>query len=185
MPPKKSCSCKSHDDIVKSDDNSSISIFNIESSKKLKKSALNYLVTEGLLQKKPRYLCNYCYEYAIRNTEYKRYTVEELCTSITEDILDEAQIIHLCQVMGKKFKNILVNVTVSLDMAYLQSLNADEQIDSMDKSILCFLSAIASDGYSKKVKIVNTYEHLISLTNTNFIGPLNFALNLISLCDWK
>ena len=108
------------------------------------------------------------------------YTFEEFCECISQDGFDNEQFITLSSVFGKTMRKKLVTINNCTDASFLQTLNAADQLENIDKSVLAFLNALAVNGTDKKVKTLNAYEHLVSLALNNYIGALNFALNLIS-----
>ena len=110
----------------------------------------------------------------------KLYTFEKICDTISEDVFDSDQNILLSSVFGKLIRKRLASVKSCTDASLLQSLNAADHLENIDKTVLSFLNAITLNESDKKVKLLNTYEHLVSLAVTNYIGPLNFAINLIS-----
>ena len=66
-------------------------------------------------------------------------------------------------------------------MESVKDLNVDKQLESIDPDVYTFLSALSSEPYEQKVQILNAYEHISNLSNSYYIGPLNFAMNIISL----
>ena len=62
MPPKRVCSCKIHGG--DSGETSTGAVQNIETCKKFAKSVVSFLVEEGNLSARSKYLCNECYEKA-------------------------------------------------------------------------------------------------------------------------
>ena len=90
-----------------------------------------------------------------------------------------SEAISVADALGNKFKNILSRNSVSSDMSVVNKLNASEQVSRLDKSIYAFLSALSIDENRQQVEILNAYEHLSNLSILYYIGPLNFALNIL------
>ena len=183
MPPKRACSCSDHNESSSELDNA---VYRID-GKKFKKQVIEYLVSEGALQSYHTYLCQNCYNKGLEKTEGVKlarkpelYTFEEFCKSISEDEFDSEQVIELSSVFGTMMRKRLVTVRSCTDTSFLENLNAADHIVNIDRTVVSFLNALALNESDKKVKILNAYEHLVSLAVTNYIGPLNFGLNLIS-----
>ena len=108
------------------------------------------------------------------------YTFEEFCKAIFEDEFDSEQNIALSSVFGIMMRKMLVNVRSFTDTSFLENLYAADHIVNIVGSVASFLNVLSVNEIYKKVKTLNAYEYLLSLAVTNYISPLNFALNLIS-----
>ena len=184
MPPKRACSCSAHASTEVDNGN----VYRI-SGKKYKRKVIEYLVSEGLLQPYHTYLCEACYTNGLDkiededgklDDEPKLYTFEEFVHCIEDECFDDVQNITLFTMFGKIMRKKLGSVKSCTDSSFLQQLNADDYLGNADENVLAFLNALALNDSDKKVKILNAYEHLVSLVVTNYIGALNFALNLIT-----
>ena len=67
MPPKRACSCSGHKDVASEPDNTKV--YKIEGSKKLKRSVIEYLIGEALLQLYHTYLCQKCYDNGLQKIQ--------------------------------------------------------------------------------------------------------------------
>ena len=85
----------------------------------------------------------------------------------------------LCSAVAEKFRRTLRKIPTAPYMESVKDLNADKQLESIYPGVYTFLSALSSEPYEQKVQILNAYEHISNLSNSYYIGPLNFALNIL------
>ena len=175
MPSTKNCSCTNHESIA----GEGVLVQNIQKCKKYKKSAIEFLISNGLMESHSKYLCCDCYEYGLSQTNVHTYIVSEICEMINAGTIDDSDVSLLAGSLAQKFKTILSENSVSPDVALLKKLNAKEEIDKINTVVYNFLSSLCIDENEQEDEILNAYEHLSNLSNKYYIGPLNFALNIL------
>ena len=189
MPPKKSCSCKIHDTTC-----DSAKVHNLESSKKYSKTIIALLVEEGNLSARAKLLCSSCYDNACerfkvheeqsenaKRQKPDKYTLDEIIDLIKNKGLSEDVMSNIMKATGaylhdKLYRNVERNYAEREgleNMSYIKEMSAYS-------TVLCeFLQALAGSSQIGG-KILNAAEVLTHLVNPDFIGKLNFSMNLIS-----
>ena len=175
MPPKRVCSSSGHTD---SSGELSDNVHRID-GKKYQKKVIDHLINQGLIKPYHSFLCENCYKNG-QDEIAERYTIDEICEMISSGGFEVDETIALSSAFGNLMRKKLVCVESLTDISFIQTLNASNNLDNIDKVVLSFLNAIALNENDKKVKILNAYEHLVNLSVSKYIGPLNFSLNLIS-----
>ena len=191
MPPKRTCSCKIHETNAES---THVVVQNLETCKKFSKTVISFLVEEGKLSPRAKLLCNTCYEKAclryghnendsnvVKKQKTEKYTVDEFVQLINNKSVDEINMRKIMKATGSYLHDELYN---NVDINYtekhtLENMSYSHELSAYPNVLCDFLLALAAST-DKCAQILNSAEVLTYLVNSNFIGKLNFSMNLIS-----
>ncbi|XP_060586641.1 uncharacterized protein LOC132742292 [Ruditapes philippinarum] len=176
MPPKRKCSCRDHDELSTSDS----PVSSIVSSKKLKKTALNYLKDNNLLQSYHKYLCEGCYMFALNHATTAKYVFNEFCSLIENNDIEQDDFILLSRSYAKLIKIRLRGIKSDYVSKYIEGLLFENLWSDMDVAVREFFLEFCEEAASKNNCAINAYENLVQLASPSYIGPLNFAKTVIS-----
>ena len=176
MPPTKACSYKEHDNLKKS--TGKIPIQNIKTYKKFKKSVLSFLISKGFLEAHH----NFCV----------MIVMTTVCVKLTLKIYGKRTLwaykwwqckwewyVIIMQCRWWKIQEDIEENSYSSLYGKREGLKCRQTARKHRPWRVYILSALFGEPYEQKVQILNAYEHISNLSNSYYIGPLNFALNIL------
>ncbi|KAJ8322266.1 LOW QUALITY PROTEIN: hypothetical protein KUTeg_000737 [Tegillarca granosa] len=193
MPPRKNCSCVSHEKYSEGRD---YKVFRID-ARKFRIAVINHLKANNELFNHSTFLCTACVSVAegqLKCSAKKKLQIddffEEVIKAIEGGFLGEEKLTRLSIAIGRTTTKAIFDDSVNLGMLYqndlyLQSLNVKDYISERNAVVLGFLRGICGtqkdlDDTKTNVKIAKAIEHVYNLTNDNFVAPLCFSSNLLT-----
>ena len=183
MPFPKQCGSSSHDEVMEMALNANGNLVKIKNSKKFKGSIIEKMVSKKLISERALYLCEECYanESALEEVEGNN-----TCPSVGNNIeriengdIAETDLLKIIQCVGEKTKTNIKKEHVNNNQENLENLNFVHELSAIDICLFTFLKAISTNDNDNHC-VLNAAEHVISLSNKNYIGKLNFSLSLMT-----
>lgn len=197
-----SCKCDKHDEISKELE---FKVYSLHKGKKIKVAAVRKLIELNLLDSRSSALCTACEDYALKlinsegneNQESKRprfnetnSKTDELLKLIINKEISESDLLTLCKSIGENQRDtfqkyISENKNKYKDENYMTQFDLKREIGMLPPVVLTFLTALCGedvDNMHHKCTgtIIKIFEHLASMCDSKYVGPLCFLENLIT-----
>ncbi|KAJ8310200.1 hypothetical protein KUTeg_012065 [Tegillarca granosa] len=174
MPPRKNCSCVSHEKYSEGRD---YKVFRID-ARKFRIAVINHLKANNELFNHSTFLCTACVSVAegqLKCSAKKKLQIddffEEVIKAIEGGFLGEEKLTRLSIAIGRTTTKAIFDDSVNLGMLYqndlyLQSLNVKDYISKRNAVVLGFLRGICGtqkdlDDTKTNVKIAKAIEHVL------------------------